>query len=133
MVLTTPETSDELTGNSRPERRKELIQNYQPQPIDVEDVHLDDDLMALSELLAKNVHEVWSAARLAEGWQYGEERDDSLKLHPCLVPYSLLPEEEKRLDRLTALNTLRVLGKFGFTISRGENGTGGISKADEQG
>ena len=111
MVLTTPKTNDEL------------IRDYRPHPLNVEDIQLDDDLMALSELLAENVHEEWSAARLAEGWRYGEKRDDTLKLHPCLVPYSLLPEEEKRLDRLTAMNTLRVLGKLGFTVSRKEAGS----------
>ena len=81
MVLTTPKTEDEL------------IRDYRPHPLNVEDIELSDDLTALSELLAENVHEVWSAARLAEGWRYGEKRDDTLKLHPCLVPYSLLPEE----------------------------------------
>lgn len=90
--------------------------HYYPHPLTVDDIQLDDRLLALSEVLAENVHDTWSASRMAEGWRYGEKRDDILKLHPCLVPYSELPEEEKRYDRLTAINTLRMVEKLGFHI-----------------
>lgn len=118
MALTTPKTDDDPFRELSPEERAFIIKNYQPHPLDVGDVCLDDDLLALSEFLAENVHDVWSTDRLSEGWRYGEERDDARKLHPCLVPYSMLTEEEKRLDRLSAMNTLRVLRKLGYTFSR---------------
>lgn len=35
--------------------------NYVPQPIDTSDVVLPQELDALAELIAKNVHEVWLA------------------------------------------------------------------------
>ena len=87
---------------------EEIAGNYQPHPVDVSDVRLDEDLTELSEFLAENVHEVWSAQRIAEGWRYGEKRDDNARLHPGLLPYSELDEKEKEYDRLTALNTLRL-------------------------
>lgn len=76
--------------------------NYTPQPIDMKDVVLPKELNELAEAIAKNVHEVWSAGRMADGWIYGGERNDSLKQHPCLVPYEKLSELEKDYDRRTS-------------------------------
>lgn len=93
-------------------------EKYIPQPIDTSDVKLPVELEQLVEQLAKNVHEVWSANRIAEGWTYGEQRNDQLKTHPCLVPYDELPEEEKAYDRNTSLGTLKLIMKFGFKITK---------------
>lgn len=90
--------------------------NYTPRPISTDDVKLSDDIIMLSEKIAENVHEVWAASRLAEGWTYGTERNDRLKQHPCLVPYNELPEIEKEYDRNTAMQTLRLIKKLGFDI-----------------
>lgn len=70
----------------------------------------------MNSQLAKNVHEVWAKGRVEQGWTYGEERDDTLKKHPCLVPYEDLPEEEKAYDRNTAIETLKFITKMGFKI-----------------
>jgi hypothetical protein len=74
--------------------------------------------MALRERIAENVHEVWAQARLEEGYTYGPVRDDVRKTHPGLVPYAQLSETEKDYDRRTALSTLRLIQKEGFTIIR---------------
>lgn len=92
--------------------------NYTPQPIDTSDVRLPAELDELVEKIAKNVHEVWAQSRIEQGWTYGEERNDELKHHPCLVPYEDLPEIEKDYDRDTALGTLKLICKFGFKITR---------------
>lgn len=89
-----------------------------PQPVDTSDVRLPEELDALVEQMAKNVHEVWAQNRIEQGWTYGEERDDALKHHPCLVPYEDLPEIEKAYDRDTALSTLKLISKLGFSIVR---------------
>ena len=81
-------------------------------------IRLPDELEPLVEQMAKNVHEVWAAGRVAEGWTWGPERDDVLKRHPCLVPYEELPESERDYDRNTALNTLKLILSFGFKIQR---------------
>ena len=91
---------------------------YVPQPIDTSDVRLPEELNELVEQIAKNVHEVWAQSRLQQGWTYGEERSDALKLHPCLVPYEELPEVEKDYDRDTAFGTLKLISKLGFKISK---------------
>ena len=69
--------------------------DYIPAPIDVSDIQLPSELCELAEIIAKNVHEVWAAGRLAEGWKYGPERNDALRTHPGLVPYEELSETEK--------------------------------------
>ena len=89
---------------------------YSPQPVDTKDVQLPQGLESLIEAMAKNVHEVWAQGRIAEGWTYGEERDDAHKKNPCLVPYEELPESEKEYDRHTAVGTLKLILKLGFTI-----------------
>lgn len=91
---------------------------YIPQPIDTNDVELPEELVQLSEMIAENVHEVWARDRMNQGWTYGEHRDDSLKQTPCLIPYNQLPEEEKEYDRNTSQETLKVILKLGFKISK---------------
>lgn len=92
--------------------------NYLPQPMDTSDVILPDQLNDLVEQMAKNVHEVWAKSRMEQGWTYGAERNDALKHHPCLVAYEDLPEVEKAYDRDTALETLKLITKLGFKISK---------------
>ena len=94
------------------------MHEYKPTPVNTEAIELSEDLLALTEKIAENVHDVWAAGRIAEGWTYGEKRDDMLKQNPCLVPYSELPESEKEYDRNTALNTLRLVIALGYKIEK---------------
>lgn len=91
---------------------------YVPQPIDTSDIKLPEELEALVEEMAKNVHEVWAETRIKQGWTYGRERNDKLKKHPCLIPYGELPEEEKEYDRGTCVGTLKLILKLGFRITK---------------
>jgi len=91
---------------------------YKPQPIDTSDVNLPIELEILVEEMSKNVHEVWAETRVSQGWTYGEQRNDELKTHPCLIPYEELPESEKEYDRNTSIGTLKLIMKLGFKISR---------------
>lgn len=52
---------------------------YTPKPIDTKGVQLPEELSALAEEIAKNVHEVWSQNRINDGWSYGAKRDDTEK------------------------------------------------------
>ena len=92
--------------------------DYIPRPIDTGAIELPADLLELTELLARNTHDIWAAQRLADGWKYGLARNDAEKLHPCLVPYEDLPESEKAYDRNTAMQTLKAITKLGFKINR---------------
>jgi RyR domain. len=89
---------------------------YNPQPLDTSNIKLSAELLELTELLAKNTHDIWAAQRLAEGWKYGTTRNDVLKEHPCLVPYEDLPENEKEYDRNTAMEVVKVMKKLKVKI-----------------
>ena len=88
---------------------------YIPAPVKP-DVELPAELLGLSEMIAKNVHEVWAESRMAEGWTYGPVRDDAKRETPCLVAYEDLPESEKDYDRNTAMETLKFIVSFGYEI-----------------
>lgn len=90
---------------------------YLPTPIDTASVALEPELLELAERLAENTHDVWARERLAQGWKYGPCRRDDVKEHPCLVPYAMLPEEEKVYDRNTAIETLKAVSALGYKIS----------------
>lgn len=92
------------------------VEEYEPQPINLEGIRLTDDLTELREAIAENAHDVWAAARIKDGWTYGPVRDDVSKKHPDLVPYSSLPDGEKEYDRLMALDTIKLVKKLGFDI-----------------
>lgn len=89
---------------------------YNPRPINLDDIDLTDHLLNLREAIAENAHDVWALARINEGWTYGPVRDDAKKQHPDLVPYSALSDSEKEYDRLMAMNTIKLVKKLGFEI-----------------
>lgn len=91
---------------------------YKPKPVDTSDIMLPKELEALIEEMSRNTHDVWAEGRIAEGWTYGPERDDVKKTHPCLVPYNDLPDTEKDYDRNTSVETLKLILKLGFKISK---------------
>ncbi len=94
----------------------QTVGDYEPRPINVDQIPLNDDLAELQEAIAENAHEVWAQARMKDGWTYGPERDDANKKHPDLIPYSSLPDSEKEYDRLMAFNTIKLVKKLGFDI-----------------
>ena len=61
---------------------------------------------------------MWATGRISQGWSYGEQRDDVMKTHPCLVPYEDLPNIEKEYDRMISQQTLKLILKLGFRIVR---------------
>jgi hypothetical protein len=48
----------------------------------------------------ENSHESWLREKEAAGWKYGPVKNPELKEHPCFVPYSELPQEQKIKDYL---------------------------------
>lgn len=89
---------------------------YKPCPIDTSQITLSEDILELTELLAKNTHEIWAQQRVSENWHYGAERNDARREHPGLVSYEELSEVEKQYDRNTALETLKTILSLGYRI-----------------
>ncbi len=55
---------------------------------------------------------------MVEGWTYGPVRNDDKKQTPCMVAYEDLPDSEKEYDRATSQETLKLILKSGFAISK---------------
>lgn len=94
------------------------MKEYIPNPVDTKSIQISDELKSLVEEMAKNVHEAWAQTRISQGWTYGEERNDAEKKHSCLVPYDELSEEEKTYDRNTSIETIKLILKLGFKITK---------------
>ena len=85
---------------------------YRPSPIDTSGVALTAELDALTE-------------RLAENWTWGEQRSDTARTHPGLVPYALLSDSEKEYDRTSARKTLLAVIALGYRVIPPEAATPG--------
>lgn len=91
---------------------------YQPHPIDLSEIKLDEKLQADIETISRNIHETWADQRVQAGWVYGDEFDPERKTHWCLVEYNELPESEKNMDRATVTQTIKMLLSLGYEIKR---------------
>lgn len=107
-----------IPKTAKPGNEPKMQNAYRPRPVDTTGVQLPPELWELTEKIAENVHENWAAARIAQGWIYGEKRDGEQKTTPCLVPYDRLTEEEKEYDRKTAMETLKLITSLGYKIER---------------
>ena len=58
-------------------------------------MHLDNP-----DATPEQSHESWLSMKLADGWVYGDVKDEAAKTHPCCVPYEELPEAQKSKDYL---------------------------------
>lgn len=45
-------------------------------------------------------HDSWMAQKEADGWTFGEQKDEAKKTHPCMVPFDQLPSEQQAKDAL---------------------------------
>ena len=101
-------------------RRKKLVSedgnNYEPNPIDTSHINLPHDLLELTEFLATNVHESWSKQKKIDGWVFAKVLDAENKKTPYLVPYEQLPEHIREYDRISAIQTLKLILALGYKI-----------------
>lgn len=97
------------------------MKTYNPKPIDLSQIELPEELNELREAIAENAHDVWAVERMTQGWTYGPKRDDDKKETPCMVPYSQLPESEKKFDRDMAESSLKLVKAVGYDIIKKED------------
>ena len=72
------------------------------------------------ELLARREHERWVAHKVKTGWRHGDSFDEAKMLHPCIVPWEKLPEDERVKDRLLVLHLPEIVAAAGLTMARCE-------------
>jgi voltage-gated potassium channel Kch len=70
------------------------------------------------ERLAQLEHQRWMAEKAADGWKYGQPRNDAAKIHPDLQEWSYLSEDSKDKDRGAIRALPATLADAGFLILR---------------
>lgn len=70
------------------------------------------------EQLAEEEHERWCREQMLQGWRYDNPRNNKLKLHPNLVPWNELSEEDKNKDREAIYAIPCILNKQDICIYR---------------
>lgn len=85
-----------------------------PSPLNINRLVLPEQLI---EQVARNVHDQWALERQRQGWTWGEHRDDDKKEHPGIVPYDILTNDEKEIDRVTVRAVISALLAQGATIT----------------
>ena len=94
---------------------------YTPHPEYVGHIKLPEDIAPAADMLAENAHEIWAKDRLAEAEKKrlnGEEANPDKD--PFMKPFMELTPAQRKSDYLTALNTIKLIFKLGFTITRTE-------------
>jgi hypothetical protein len=77
----------------------------------------DSDLDKI-EQMAEMEHGRWNAERLKDGWRFGKPKDENKKIHPCIVPWTELPDDIKPFDRNAVKLFPAILAKAGLEIYR---------------
>lgn len=57
-------------------------------------------------------HDDWMEMKSRDGWRFGKAKSGVRKTHPLMVPYSDLPEVERRKDALVAAVIDSLTGKM---------------------
>lgn len=55
---------------------------------------------ALDGATPAQLHDSWVENKLKNGWTYGPVRNNEAKLHPCILPYHMLPAAQRKKDAL---------------------------------
>ncbi|XP_049307123.1 ryanodine receptor isoform X17 [Bactrocera dorsalis] len=93
---------------------------YDPHPIDTEQVQLNNDLEALVQKFSEHYHDAWASRRLESGWSYGEIRSDNDRKHPRLKPYNMLSDYERERYRDPVRECLKALVSIGWRIEQSD-------------
>jgi hypothetical protein len=73
----------------------------------------DDQLI---EKLAEAVHNLFCEEMKANGYTYGHITDENKKQHSALLPYTVLPEDEKEQNRDNVRDIPNKLGSLGYEL-----------------
>lgn len=75
---------------------------------------------ALAGATPEQSHESWLAEKETSGWKYGPVKDAERREHPCMVPYSELPPEQRIKDAIF-VGVVRAVGRaIGLFMGGGE-------------
>ncbi|RXN33037.1 ryanodine receptor 2-like protein [Labeo rohita] len=84
-----------------------MLENFNVDGLLFPVVEYPPQLEQIKERLAENLHELWIIDKIEQGWTYGPVKDESKKVHPCLVEFSKLPDQERIHNLQSSENILR--------------------------
>jgi hypothetical protein len=71
------------------------------------------------EELAQLEHDRWVRDKARDGYRHGPKRDDTRRIHPLMVPWEELSEDEREKDRNPMRELPQLLARVGLEIQRG--------------
>lgn len=66
--------------------------------------------------LAEFLHDTWAVHKQSQGYVFGPTKSVTQKTSPCLVPFDLLPEHEKEMDRIVGRGFFNALSQEEFKV-----------------
>jgi hypothetical protein len=82
---------------------------WQPTPLNLDGVRLSQDVLAISERLAENSHDVWAIGKF-------KQFEGTSNTHPDLIPYDSMTDAQKEYDRKASTDTLKFLTLCGYNF-----------------
>ena len=93
------------------------VRPYTPHPEYVAHIKLPEHLLPLADMLAENAHEIWAKDRLIEAdKKIAEGEIVDPYSDPFMKPFCELTKKERKTDYTTAINTIKLLYKIGFSL-----------------
>lgn len=97
------------------------VRPYTPHPEYVAHIKLPEDIVPIADMLAENAHETWAKNRLAEAKKKkAKGKDVTPNYDPFMKPFHELTKKQRKTDYTSALNTIKLLYKLGFSITKDE-------------
>ena len=91
---------------------------YTPHPEYVAHIKLPEHLLPLVDMFAENAHEIWAVDRLKEAdKKIAEGENVDPYSEPFMKPFCELTKKERKTDYTTAINTIKLLYKIGYSLS----------------
>lgn len=91
-----------------------ILPPHQAQSEALSEGGLQDLIERNMKLLELAEHDGWVRQKVESGWKFAAVRDDAQKLHPCIVPFDELSEDEKEKDRNQVRGYPALLAKAGL-------------------
>ncbi len=95
------------------ESQLDLHEERKSHPSLVQQVELEGQLL---ESLAEASHTIFCEGMRARGYHYGSKIDESLKTHNALLPFTELPEDLKKANRLSVRDIPDKLAAAGYSM-----------------
>ena len=95
-----------------------MYDDYIPQPVDISEVVLSDDMLQLIHVIAFNQHELMTNELKKTGWRFGDSVSVRERTHPSLMPYEELTDIQKEHYLSTASSVIRTMLAMGYSIKK---------------